>query len=128
MTTILPRATAERMRAAARPIIGEGGGSDVVVVVDCIPESPPCAAFSRPSAPAWPSGFPVPLRPVLGLRDAPVGVEEGELCLRDRCLGVMELRPRFDLGGCQCWRAAPCSSCMSVVPECTECGFRVDEP
>jgi len=80
----------------------------------------------------WPADIPVPLRAIKGLRDAPEGHEEGELCVREYqgviCLGQLALEPAPGMGGCYCWRIAPCSSCMSQVPECPRCGHREPEP
>ena len=71
----------------------------------------------------------VPPAPMRGRSvDAPCGWQEGDLCMRDLCLGVLELRRDYDLGGCTCWQHAPCSSCLSHVPECPECGHREPEP
>lgn len=80
--------------------------------------------------PAWPADQAVPLPLMRGrCRDAPEGTEEGELCFRNGgCQGKLELRSR-DGAGCHCgisW--APCSSCMSRVPECPSCGHREPEP
>jgi len=82
---------------------------------------------------AWPREVLVPLRSVRGPRFAPVGVEEGDLCMRSYpdgrppCLGKMVLRRDPDQGGCYCWRSAPCGSCLSEVPECDTCGHREPE-
>jgi hypothetical protein len=81
----------------------------------------------------WPAEVEVPPRPVQGLRVPPPGEQEGELCLRadpgfPTCLGKLELRRNPDLGGCYCFKIAPCSSCMSEVPECPKCGWRSEEP
>lgn len=48
-----------------------------------------------------------------------VGYEEGHVCGRDGCEGVMEINPE----GCTCFRAAPCWSCMNSL-ECQDCGVR----
>ena len=65
--------------------------------------------------------------------DAPVGMDEGELCLRSydgkTCLGVVEYRPDDNLGSCSCstMRMPPCSYCISTEPECPVCAWRIDE-
>lgn len=65
------------------------------------------------------------------------GFEEGDLCLRfdpryGTCLGKLENRhgePDEGSGwGCSCFQNAPCSYCMSEVPECPICGWRDEEP
>lgn len=81
----------------------------------------------------WPRGVAVSLRPVAGIRNAPEGHEEGELCGRTYpgvafCLGKLEARPRNSDRGCSCFLSAPCGHCMSVVPECPACGHREPEP
>lgn len=112
-----PGEAADRFRAACRQISTEGA-----IVVMARMHGPP----------AWPAEVAVPLRPIKGLRDAPEGTEEGDLCVREyqgeTCLGRLELRARASLGGCTCWQCAPCSSCMSSVPECQRCGHREPEP
>lgn len=81
---------------------------------------------------SWPRDVAVPLRAVRGPRLAPVGVEVGDLCGRtygtETCLAKLELRPAEGLGGCTCWRSAPCASCMSIVPECPRGCWRGEEP
>lgn len=81
----------------------------------------------------WPAEITVPPRPSPGPRNAPEGDEEGALCVRPlrdggHCLTRLELRRADELGGCSCWRSAPCSSCMSYVPECPNCGHREPKP
>lgn len=76
--------------------------------------------------------FTVPAPQMRGLPvDATPGEEEGDLCLRtygtETCMGHLELR-HADLGGCYCFKVAPCSYCLSEVPECTDCGWRAEEP
>lgn len=81
----------------------------------------------------WPRDVLVPPRPVLGLRFAPLGTEEGDLCLRSHsglppCLGKLELLPFDSSVGCYCSATrAPCSSCSSWTPECPVCGHREPE-
>jgi hypothetical protein len=75
----------------------------------------------------------VPPRQVLGLRDAPIGTEESTQCGRTYpgvtfCLGVLVNRPDESFGGCHCGAVpAPCSSCLSWLPECPSCGWRAEE-
>jgi hypothetical protein len=76
--------------------------------------------------------FAVPLRPVKGLWDAPLGTDEGQQCLRSNdgaiCLAVIEYRPDASLGGCWCPTGhPPCGYCTSVMPECPACGWRESE-
>lgn len=83
--------------------------------------------------PAFPQGVRLPAAPMRGRHRDPIsGHEEGDLCARQHgdgsiCLGVLEMR-RADLGGCTCFRTAPCASCLSEVPECPRCGHREPEP
>lgn len=78
----------------------------------------------------WPADVAVPPRAVLGNRPAPLGAEEGQLCLRTEggtkpCLGTIELLPDSSLGGCWCPAGhPPCGYCTSTIPECRRCGWR----
>jgi hypothetical protein len=55
----------------------------------------------------------------------PVGTEEGDLCRRDGCPGVIELFPDTSEGGeCSCHIPTPCAFCLSTQPECNVCGGR----
>lgn len=80
----------------------------------------------------WPLSVAVPRRVVPGVRNAPEGTAEGDLCLRSHsglspCLGKLWLRP-LDGSACFCGATrAPCSSCLSWAPECSRCGHREDE-
>lgn len=80
----------------------------------------------------WPTDVRVPLRAVRGLRDVTVGTEEDDQCLREwrgvTCLARLELAPAPGIGGCTCFIAAPCGSCMSTVPECPRGCWRAEEP
>lgn len=78
----------------------------------------------------WPREVLVSPRAVRGPHIAPVGVEEGDLCMRDLCQGALELRRSLEGEdrGCTCFLSAPCGTCMSVVPECPVCGHREEEP
>lgn len=89
--------------------------------------------WGKPAPRAWPADVAVPPRQVAGIRNAPEGVEEGALCVRPLrdggyCLTRLELRRDDEIGGCSCFISAPCSSCMSQVPECPSCGHREPEP
>jgi hypothetical protein len=53
--------------------------------------------------------------------------EEGGPC-PDCGVSPLELRPRDRDGCCTCFVSAPCSHCMSTVPECLSCGWRAEEP
>lgn len=79
--------------------------------------------------PQWPRSVRVPPPPMRGRAiPAPLGDDEGELCVRDLCLGTIEYRPNAELGGCFCPATMPpCSHCTSTMPECPGCGWRMDE-
>lgn len=47
-----------------------------------------------------------------------VGLKEDEVCNRDGCKGVMEIKPSED---CSCHISPPCSSCMEAPIYCPEC-------
>lgn len=96
---------------------------------------PNCRCVVLPMPGAWPVSVRVTPPVMRGRqRDAQVGTEEGDTCFRDYgdgrgwCQGHLELRRDDDLGGCSCFAFAPCSSCMSQVPECDTCGHREPEP
>jgi hypothetical protein len=57
----------------------------------------------------------------------PPGEEEGAVCRRDGCTGVIELKNTSG-EACQCWRSAPCWPCMSTVPACPACGWESEPP
>ncbi len=65
------------------------------------------------------------------MRSAPLGLEEGQQCLRsydgEICLGVIRLEPDDAKGGCSCHVSPPCSYCTSTMPECPGCGWREEE-
>lgn len=78
------------------------------------------------------ASFAVPLREIPDRTIRP-GLEEGERCQRDDgqgriCQGTIEHLPDPDLGGCSCHISPPCNYCLSIMPECTDCGWRDDEP
>lgn len=59
------------------------------------------------------------------IEDAQLGREEGDICRRDGCAGLIELIPdNSEGGGCSCFRAPPCGYCTSTMPECPACGWR----
>lgn len=47
-----------------------------------------------------------------------LGTEEGEVCWRAGCRGVIALQP---IVNCSCHISAPCSACTSVKFHCPEC-------
>lgn len=79
----------------------------------------------------WPLVVVVPVRAVRGPHIAPVGVEEGDLCLRSvdggpPCLGKLEIRAHSSHGGQACCcgpEAPPCRWCLSQVPACPVCDY-----
>lgn len=50
-----------------------------------------------------------------------IGHEEGEVCGRNGCQGVIEFEPHP--GNCSCHISPPCSACTSVDLCCPECGW-----
>lgn len=52
------------------------------------------------------------------------GVEEGDVCNRNGCQGVLEAREK---GGCSCHINPPCSSCTEAREYCPECGWDSNE-
>lgn len=53
------------------------------------------------------------------------GYEEGEVCNRDGCKGVIIYT---DVENCSCHISPPCSACSAPREECPDCGWRmVDE-
>lgn len=85
---------------------------------------------------AWPAEVRIAPPPMRGRwREMPKGDEEGALCGQNAagfatCLGKLEHERNPALGGCHCFtmRMPPCSSCMSIVPTCQQCGHRGEEP
>ena len=83
----------------------------------------------------FPQEVRVPCQPMRGrMRDAPLGMDEGDLCLRSEgghppCLGVLSYEPDRSYGGCGCSTSPmpPCSYCTSTLPECPRCGWRCEE-
>lgn len=57
------------------------------------------------------------------------GEDEGSLCNRDGCEGIIELQEEPD-GGCYCFTGvAPCSYCMSKgLTYCPECDWEMERP
>ncbi len=63
-----------------------------------------------------------------GVVSVQIGTEEGDACNRDGCTGVLENLPDKSMdGGCSCHRSPPCGYCTSTMPECPECGWRLEE-
>ena len=50
------------------------------------------------------------------------GIDEGETCNRDGCIGEIHL-PEPE--NCSCHCVAPCGSCEGRRYQCNECGFRL---
>lgn len=83
---------------------------------------------------AWPTMVRVPPLPRPGPVAAPLGRDDGEQCLRDNgrgsfCLSHIQYLPDAALGGCGCSHSPmpPCSYCVSTLPECPGCGWRLEE-
>ncbi len=53
-----------------------------------------------------------------------IGYEEGDVCGRDGCKGILELHP---VEGCSCHISAPCSACTTPSEYCPECGYEAKE-
>lgn len=56
-----------------------------------------------------------------------IGTEEGDVCNRDGCEGVIEFLPENKDGSCSCHISPPCGHCTSTMPECPVCGWREEE-
>jgi len=56
---------------------------------------------------------------------ATFGTEEGEICNRNGCKGIIEIIPDAELvdQGCSCHLSAPCEFCMNQHLACPECGW-----
>jgi hypothetical protein len=52
-----------------------------------------------------------------------VGTEEGNVCNRDGCKGVITYEPVND---CYCHISPPCLNCIDNKPRCPECGWEED--
>lgn len=48
------------------------------------------------------------------------GIEEGEVCGRNGCDGIIKLPP---VEGCTCFNCAPCSQCFNNKLICPTCGW-----
>ena len=48
------------------------------------------------------------------------GYEEGDVCRRDGCEGVIEIHPSEN---CSCHIAPPCSACTEHREHCPKCGY-----
>lgn len=53
-----------------------------------------------------------------------VGIDEGDICNRDGCEGVMQLPPVND---CSCHISPPCSACEQNRIVCDTCGADPEE-
>jgi len=75
--------------------------------------------------------FKVPPPIMRGLpADAPLGIDEGEMCLRSHgveraCLATIEYM-RDGPCGCAHMPMPPCGACTSTMPECPSCGWRME--
>lgn len=49
------------------------------------------------------------------------GIEEGDVCGRDGCLGVLEIEQPDN---CSCHINPPCEACTNVKLVCPECGWK----
>lgn len=48
-----------------------------------------------------------------------MGFEEGDVCNRNGCDGIMEIRP---VENCSCHVSPPCTNCVENNPICNKCG------
>ena len=53
-----------------------------------------------------------------------VGLEEGSICNREGCEGVISFKP---IENCACHTNPPCYACENGVLECPECGISEEE-
>ena len=53
-----------------------------------------------------------------------IGHEEGEVCSRSGCDGVIAFQKSEN---CSCHISPPCSSCISVKLHCSDCGWEAEE-
>jgi len=53
-----------------------------------------------------------------------IGFEEGDVCGRDGCEGVIKLQPSED---CSCHLSAPCHFCTSRQYHCPECDWLAED-
>jgi hypothetical protein len=60
-----------------------------------------------------------PDKVIAAILDAPPGIEEGDTCNRDGCLGKMGYEPVRD---CSCHISPPCHKCVDNPLVCLECG------
>lgn len=81
----------------------------------------------------WPAEVTVPPPARPGPVNAPLGDDDGQHCLRDTgrgfCLARIEYLPDAARGGCGCSHSPmpPCGYCVSSMPECPGCGWRIEE-
>lgn len=52
------------------------------------------------------------------------GDEEGAVCGRNGCKGIIELRPHK---GCYCHISPPCGACTTPREHCPDCGWSAEE-
>jgi len=57
--------------------------------------------------------------------EAALGTEEGELCRRDGCAGIIGFQPVKD---CSCHISPPCEPCVSNPLRCPMCGWEAVKP
>lgn len=50
-----------------------------------------------------------------------LGLEEGDICNRNKCTGIIELTPLID---CTCNVSAPCGSCLAREFYCPTCDWQ----
>lgn len=50
-----------------------------------------------------------------------IGYEEGDVCNRDGCPGIIKNAP---VENCTCFICAPCSRCVEDRTYCPECDYR----
>ena len=63
--------------------------------------------------------------PMQPFRDpGPFGTEEGDVCRRERCKGVIIIPPPE---GCSCHISPPCAACVGVKPYCPKCLWELED-
>ncbi len=62
-------------------------------------------------------------------QEVKIGTEEGEVCNRGGCKGIIEVIPDSQReGGCSCHINPPCSFCTFNPQFCPECGWEPEQP
>ena len=56
--------------------------------------------------------------------DQKYGNEEGDICNRDSCTGVIQIK---ESENCSCHINPPCSSCVNAPLICPECEWEMEE-